>query len=365
MKLKKVLIIFSIILLVLSSVLFATELNIMPRNIMAENEAVYDDDWFYCAEKIDIVEKTIEGNVFLIAKEVVLTDVNIMGSAFIIAEDLKLEGFNSTGSLYTIALKMNTKNVDLANIYAISEDITLNDGTELLKNLYLLSSYCEYNAKTTKNVYIIGEDVEIGNNANVSGMLNVTSSEKPEIPETASIGDFNFVLDTVETDIENVNTKLQIKTAIISALNYILSTIAIAFVVLKLFPAIKEKVNTYSVGDLAVNAAIGLGLVVAVPILIITLLATGVLTKFGFVILWIYILAFVIASPLAVIIIGLMIAKKLDKQEFKYVFGIIALVAVGISVLKLIEGIAGLVGIILGIIGFGSILKLSVNKNKN
>lgn len=362
MKLKKVLIIFSIILLVLSSVLFATESDIMPINLLEEDQAVHDDDLFYCDEKIDLVEKTIEGNVFLIAKEVILTDVNVMGSAYIIAEELKLDGFNASGSLYTISKKITAENTSLANIYSISENIVLDQETELLKNLYLIASGCEYNARTTKNVNIIGDNVRIGENANVLGTLNVFGEIKPEIPETASIGNFNFIEETLEDDVEVVSAGAKLKTAIIGVLNYVIATVVIAFVLLKLVPSVKEKVNLYKAGDLVVNGIIGLGLVVATPILIILLFVTGIFAKIGFTILWIYLLAFVISSPLAVIIIGLMVAKKLDKQEFKYVLGIIAIVAVIVSVLNLVNGISALIGIIMGIVGFGSILKLVLPK---
>ena len=365
MKLKKFFFIFSVLLLVFTTIVFATETEIMPRNIAEENDPIYDDDWFYCAEKIDLVEKTIEGNVFLIAKEVTLTDVNIMGSAYIITENLQLDGFDSTGSLYTISQKMVTKSANLANIYAISENMVLNEGTELFKNLYSIASSCEFNAKTIKNANIIGEEIVIGDKANVSGTLTVSSDEEPNMPKTASIGEYNFILGTTESDIQTVNTGMKVKNAIINSLNYIIGTIAIAFVVIKLFPSIIEKVNTYKSSDVVINAIIGFGLVVATPILAILLIVSGIFSKIGFAILWIYILAFVIASPLAVIIIGIMIAKKLDKKEFKYILGIIAIVALAVSVLKLVEAISGLVMIIMGIIGFGSILKLPLLKNKN
>lgn len=364
MKLKKVFVIFSVLLLVLSSMVLATAADIMPINSIAEDQSVYDDDWFYCDEKIDLVEKTIEGNVFLIAQKVILTDVNVMGSAYIIAEELTLNGVNASGSLYTISKKIDVENSSLANIYSISENIILNQETELFKNLYTIASGCEYNARTTKNVNIIGDNIKIGENANVLGDLNVIGDTKPEIPETASIGNFNFVEESVEEDVEVMSAKVKIKTAIIEVLNYVIATVAIAFVLLKLLPNIKEKANTYQASDLVVSAIIGLVLIFVIPIAIILLLATGILSKLGFAILWIYLLSFVISSPLSVIIIGLMVAKKLDKQEFKYILGIIAIVAAIVAVLNLINGISVFVGVIMGIVGFGLILRLPLAKNK-
>ena len=365
MKLKKVLIIFSMLLVVLSSMLYATATEVMPINEIPEEQNVYDDDWFYCDEEIDLVEKTIEGNVFLIAPKVILTDVNVMGSAYIIAEELTLNGFNASGSLYTIAQKINVENSSLANIYSITTNIVLDQETELLKNLYTIASACEYNARTTKNVNIIGENISIGENANILGDLNVFGDVKPEIPETASIGNFNFVQSNDDVEVEDVSVGTKIKTAIVSVINYVAATVVIAFVLLKLMPSVKEKANAYQTSDLVISAIVGAGLVIATPIAIILLVLTGILSKLGFAILWIYLLSFVISSPLASIIIGLMVAKKLDKQDFKYILGIIAIVAAIVAVLTLINVISAFVGIIMGIIGFGLILRLPLVRNKN
>lgn len=367
MKLKKVLLACLMLIVLSTTIVFATEADVpvttsldsevMPisENI-AEEIQVEENDYFVCEENITLSNLKVLGNLFVVGSTIQMTDVHVEGSIFAVSEKIDLSNVYANGSLYAVGANIVTKSSTLKNIYTVSAGIDVLEGTNIEKNFYSVSENCNFNAIVNNDVGIVGKEVNIGNESAVEGSLNIAASKEPEISSDMNIENYKFEL--LEQEEKNVKTTIDFKTRVLQIIGYVASTVVIAVFVLKYASSTKDKIENYEIANCVKNALIGLVLVIAVPVISILAMCTGIGIRLGFVLLFIYIIALMIATPLACVVISLIIAKKKNIIEFKNIILCTAIVSLIVAVIGSIFILNVLIPIVLGLIGFGTMFVL-------
>lgn len=373
MKVKKLLLLAFLFILMISTVVFATEVKTdddlagVPMPISEEDgiaiedgSKIIDNDYFVCENDIKIKDISVMGNLFIVSKNATVSNVIVSGSVFVVAQSVELTNVQSEGSLYLVAEEVRCEQSLFKNTYTASKTIELLPGTLIRKNIYAYAQDCTYNATANNDVGIFGENIEIGSDAVIGQNLNISSKEEPEIPQSARFGDYNF---QIIKDSDDASVKeFDLGEKITKVLAYIITTVILALVIIKCMPNFKNKVQSYNAKKLVVNALFGLLFVFAIPVLSIFLMTTGFGLRLGFITLLLYILAFMIATPISCILIALLICKKQNKEEEKFVLLYVAITSFIVSILGCIPTLSAIVTILLGLVGFGTIFVLPMSK---
>lgn len=373
MKLKRLLIFILTFIILTSTMVFATEVNSdedlsqVPMLISEENGSPIDEnlknidnDYFVCENNTQIKDISVTGNLFVVCGYVNISNVNVTGSIFVTAESIELTNVHAEGSLYVGAENISCMESSFKNIYTVSRKAQIIQGTIIEKNAYTFAQDCTYNATVNNEAGILGSDIVIGSETVVGQNLNISSKVEPEIPQSASIKNYNFNI--IKDNDKGVGEEFDLYSNIIKILAYTITTIILAIVIIKCMPNFKEKSKNYEVKNFIVNILLGMLFVVIIPVIFIMLMVTGFGIRLGFIILLLYILAFIIATPISCILIALFICKKQNKEDEKSILMYISIIALIVSVLEVIPIISGVVTIILGLLGFGTIFVLPASK---
>lgn len=376
MKLKKILAIILMLVISLSIGVFATTENVVNdfqddetiaeeirSTDVGESDELIDNDYFLLEENIVLENKTILGNAFFMGQTVDITNLDVSGSIFILAQNANISGVKTTGSLYIATEKTIIENAKFKNIYSASRTADIGLGTILDKNVYSVAQDITFNGSANSDVSLAGEDITIGNNAVIEGSLNVSSENEPEIPVSASISDFNFEKSRM-SDEESFQDENKLSSTLRTIITYVLVVGIIAVILVNLAPNFTEKVRNYEIKDFIKSVSLGFAIIVLVPIISIVLAFTGVAFRFSFAILLIYILAFLIATPIACYEIANIIAKKFEKTEKKMIILYTLVVSLVYALVRLIPGIGFILEIVLGLLGYGGIF-LSIIPKKD
>lgn len=373
---KKIVIGFLVFVLLIVSVVFATDVELNDSvedayttisTMELSDKQIIDNDYFYANENLSLDKKAIYGNAFLMGKDVKIKDVDITGSAFVLGEYLELEDVRITGSLYILGEDIQIKNSSFQNIYSLAKDQNIGKGTVLVKNLYSYSKNLEFSGNSNNDVYVSAENVEIGNEAVITGNFEVMSNAKPEIPDSAQIANCNFKLieDGDDDSLSSKKNQINFKEGVSSVIVYVFITLVISAIILKFCPNFVEKMKEKDLGKMVANAGYGILFAIAIPILSIFLMFSVVGVRLGVILLLLYIVLLMISTPIACFGIAISISKKLNKLDTKNVLLIASGTAVVVRVLEMIPMLSGFVKVILGCVGLGTILILNTSKKKD
>lgn len=301
---KRVLAIFCLVILLIPTVIFATG-SYSNDNIMVIDETV-------------AVNGTANGLIMLCGNTI---SSNANGDyGFIAGREVNVSG-NIT-----------------RDAFIVGETVTIEQTGVINRDLYVCASKVIINGAVNRNIYVASSEVLVGDKAYIRGDIHSTTS-KLVINETAN------VLGTVEyKSTTNVSIPEGIKTNVIAVeakdktnkTNTIdvqgelfgLLTIFITFVLLLLLaPGFFRKCdNNYSRNAKKMFASFGIGLLVLVflPIVSIVLMITIVGAPFAFVLLLLYIIAFIIAG-----VVGSYVTVRtiVGENMNKFLTGVIGVVA--------------------------------------
>lgn len=301
---KRVLAIFCLVILLIPTVIFATG-SYSSDNIMVIDETVAVNGTangliMLCGNTIS---SNANGDYGFIAGREVNVSGNITRDAFIVGETVTIE---QTGvinrDLYVCASKVIINGAVNRNIYVASSEVLVGD-----------KAYIRGDIHSTTNKLVINET------ANVLGTVEYKSTTNVSIPEGIKT---NVIAVEVKDKTNKTNT-IDVQGELFGLL-----TIFITFALLLLLaPGFFRKCdNNYSRNAKKMFASFGIGLLVLVflPIVSIVLMITIVGAPFAFVLLLLYIIAFIIAG-----VVGSYVTVRtiVGENMNKFLTGVIGVVA--------------------------------------
>ncbi len=351
LKTRKIICLFFIFFLLLSSVCIATN----TEDAAQENNSTltFINTDLYLANNDVIIDKAVDGNAFIYGQNVTIKN-DIFGDLFVFANSLTIENTATiSGNIFAYA---NSLTVDgkVTDVYALSQNFILGENASIYRDLKLYTDSCNINGIIDKNAYIVANTISFKEDIDglIKGNLNYTSGNEANIPEKAITGEVNFT----QVKNEQLSVSEMIKMYISSFVNVFAYAIIVILLIVNLAPKAADKLTYCLTKRPFVTAGVGIVGVILVPIIAILALITGLLLYLGVALLATYILMLSITISILGIAVGNYFANKLkNKTKTKTVLLSLASVAV-IWLLQLVPYIGTYVSTFTIVFGFGLML---------
>lgn len=348
----------------------AEEQDIMPIDKSTTIEVVEDSS--FKADDILTAEENILGNVFYVGNNVTSKSI-VDGIGFIAGNNVTIEGEKeyviSAGN--NIYVKGNVeKDAFLAgNIIEISGNIN--------RELYAAASSVTITGNIGRKVRIvadeiimegtIGSDVELSaskivikDGATITGTLKYNEDAHTEISDQATVAKLETYAVTKEESIGAI-IKNYIFDFLTSYANLLVVALVLIYFAPKLFENLKLNHSKPSVENYFKLFAKGVLFLFGIPFIIIMLLTTYIGTSLGIILIPIYLILAYISIILTGYVVGELIWTRLFKKESNNYIAILIGVAV-IKLLELVPFLGGIISMLSLFVGIGMVVELVFRK---
>ena len=346
---KKISVLLVILVTILAMPVFALEENLtadnnvtLEKNIAATNfvagnhvktSSEIDGINFVAGNKVSISSK--QDYLFAAGNSVYLKDIETK-DAFVAGNDITIE--SST----------------IRDLYAAAETIEI--ASDISRNAYLAGNTIFINSKIEGDVVVAGEDIELGENAVITGTFKYPKEVKPVIHSKAEIGKKETYKSS--DGVVEIDYNPSPYARIFSKMMSFLSLLLIALLLLLLRKDLYKKIDKTKKEGMEVLKLFGTGFLtlVAAPIMAIIVMITVIGIPLSVLTLMLYgVLIYLSAIPTAYYF-GKWILK--DKIKNDYLLLTVSLLA--IFLVELIPVLGGLVGFISLTVGLGIYVNLLV-----
>ena len=340
---------------VISGNLFATAGTVSIKSDVSYSDEVDKDG----SQKISSINKfpIISGNVFVTANKFVLDPgVEIKGDLFICANEIVLSKSAVVyGNIYAVCNKMDLNCQVSGDLYTSCKDFNMNYYGIVYRDLHINSSNANIGGYAYRNLFISSDSIvttsnficaknlnvenankfvfsgKVQGNATVkSKQIEFKSEENGKNIDCKIIGDFNYTSKNeieISKDIVSGNSNFTKYTSnplkgigsfLINILATLIYVLVAYWIVKKFMPNFFNKLSNVSTKNMLINLAIGLGILVLVPVACILLLITGIGSTLGVVLALLYVVLLLIATPVFTILITEYVkkAKNLNINSF-------------------------------------------------
>ena len=330
-----------------------------------EEPEIHRGDLYLFDTKV-VMDKLVDGNVFIIGQEVEITG-QINGNLFVCANKLTFNNCYVINSIFACANSVYY-NGACNDLYVVSKDIEMTYASFIKRDLKSLSSLIKFKTAVGRDAdllfnnivleekVVLEEEKEAESNIPtivedgvtymlhkpiVYGNLRYSAPSEVSIPEDVITENGSITY----TDMKSQNVSI---TSFLEILNNflvcIVTTIAICIIIKTFTPKFATKLENkkLQVVKLVKCFAIGLASIVAVIILFILLLITQIGIKLGFILTLLFIVLCLLSAPIFAIIItnNLKPVLKLDKKPIFYlVLCLVSIVLYGVTLIPFVGGI--------------------------
>ncbi len=368
-KKSKILFVALFVILLLSSVCFATEDVASAENTAVVTSETNNDqavdtttstaNWvntdLYLSENKVTIDTVVDGNAFVAAKEVTVTG-EIGGDLFVVADKLNIEGGYVYSSIFACVNEITINGV-VYDVYAICNNFNLESNGFVYRDLKVTGANINLNGKIRRDAYISASSLNLNEQSGtiIYGNLKYSTPSEVTIPEGAVSGDVKYSAKSVDTEKET-NVATIILGYVFELLKSLFATFILALILLWLTPKFVNRVGNMSTGKSF--ACLGIGIVSPIALMIVCfLLAISVI---GVKLLLPTILIFAGLSFIAYSIVSIFFGKlftKLLKMDSKVKFILFTLLSnLVLWALTKIPVVGGYIQILIWLFGMGIIL---------
>lgn len=331
------------------------------KQVYEENEnnnLTYEKNFFSFSSNDVTVNKDVYGDVFICTSGTATINAFITGNVFICASSIEIsEDAQISSSLFATSENLNISGTIEGNVYSFCQDFNLAESAYIDYDLFVTSQNININGSIYRDTNISGEEIKISENAYIQGNLNYSSNKEINISEDVVYGKVNY---TDSTYIPKTNYTNKINEWIFSTFAYII----IAIIIFAVCKWIKSKfINLYPdfVKNLPKYLLYGILGLIAIPVISIILLILGVTIPLSFVLLAIYFILMLVASPVFTISVSSLCSDKLKEKltindNLRTILCIIV-ISIIYKLLQLIPIFGSLLTFAVVLIGFGLLTK--------
>lgn len=289
---------------------FAFEVKGGEKYILLENEII-NDDLLVAAGEVTI-NGDVKGDVIAAGGNIKING-DVEGDIIAAGGTIEISG-DTKKSIYAASGNMDISGIISRNLLLASGTLVMTNKSAVGKDAMIASSSSEIYGDVAGNLMASGSDVVIG--GDVDGYVDITSENGPRILSSARIGgDVNYtsVNDIVienNVSVPGIVTKKVPKDErngfeiFTDKLMEFLSLLLVGILVVRLLPETTRNVCNNMKKSLVISGAYGIAGLVAVPILALILMITGVGLPIALIGLAIYITAIYLAKIFASVFIG-------------------------------------------------------------
>lgn len=359
---KKIKVIGLVLLSIIAGLVFLGLEEAQGTTVTIDRGEVIEDNYLFAGMSFEN-NGTIDGSIFAVGETVVIGGT-VKGNAFIAGNTLKVNG-NVEGDIFASGMNIIISGEVNGNVFASGGNVTLLEGAEIHKDLYITASYAVVDGEVLRSAYIGGSDVKI--NGEIGRDLYVDAESVQLYDESVKGEVYEYATNENAGD-SLVSTLLQ---RVFTFTTFIFSTLVIWLLVtfvardknrkLLILTGKKKVVSTIFLFGL-----LGLVLSFIIPLV---LLVSVVGVKIGIAAILLNVVLIYLSVGVAIVGISNVIGKHnptLGKGKNILIVLILALI---IGFLRLIPFISIFVTIPLVLLGYGLIIRsfsynLSDNKNE-
>ena len=344
-----------ILLSIFSTQVFATDSNILDSEDINDIITSYETNYVYTSSDLFLYDTNIEiseiidGNVFAYGSSVNVTG-EVLGDLFVITNSLTIsEDAIIYGNIFTYSSNITISGI-VSDIYAISEDFTLEESGMIDRNLYLMSDATSLYGQIGRDTYISTENLNFGDSVEeiIKGNLNYTSTTDFEVPEGIVGGEINFT--PIETETSSI---------ILSVVSSIITTLIFSFVVIMLSVWLTPKFKDRACEIMSKKSLMAFGIGILVFILIIIISFIFIFFTYGFgisiaiALIALLVLAYAISNTIFSMALGKLIATKLNLNKNVAFVLFSLLIVLALKLIEYIPYIGTPINFIASIVGLG------------
>lgn len=306
---------------------------------------------------------TVNGQVAdsaFIASNYVTTNGSVGDSLKVAGSTINING-NVGSDLFFAGSTVNiSKNVVITDDLSGVAGFVSIDG-KVGKNVKIAGTTVEINGEIDGDAFVIADNVKIGNQAVIKGTLDYRSPKEAEIASGAQIQDIQF-----HKSVSKSNTASEKFKEAFTSFNLIkvFAAIILGLLLIYIFPKNSEKIVRDGFAELGRNVLVGLITAVIIPIALIILLAS----VFGYQVALlsgsVYLTIYLTASAYTGILLGSLIVKLFDKQDYKADWKAVIIGQILFAILVLVPFVGWIINLFLFLVVLGSILKLTYQSVK-
>lgn len=333
----------------------------------SSGETVQPEKNFVSLSSTDVtVTNDVRGDVFICSAGTVTIDsVTIFGNVFICAKDVKISEYAEIySSLFIISDTVNMAGSVNGNLYAMAYEFTLENTAYIDLDLFLNAEKITFEGNVYRDVNLWSEEFSLSENAFIDGNLNYSCQEEITIPDEVVSGSVNYTR-------SNTNQKASLTD---TTFDWIYSTLAYIVFVLVIYVISKtihcKFMKSYSnfVSLLPKYLLYGILGFMATPFVCIILFILGITAPLALILLAIYFTFMLIASASIIITLSMLLADKLKEKitindTARTILCILAFCII-YKLLRLIPIIGFIVSLVVGLLGFGLLVRSTWQKNE-
>ena len=323
-----------------------------------DESTLYDEssDWvnndLYLSGDSVVIDKIVDGNVFVVANEVVVTG-EIGGDLFVCASKLTIDGGYVYSNLFALANEMVVDGV-IYDVYAIANHFTLSENGFIYRDLKVSANVLNISGMIKRDAYVIANTYNFNteNGKLIGGNLNYSAASEIDIPEDLVTGNINFDQKVVKEE----TLSSRILSYVLDIVNNLVFVFIVVLLCLWLAPKFTDRVTTMSTKKAFASFGIGIVAPIIAFLVILLFILSSVFVNVAFASLLILIAICMSGTAFASIYFGSKLAK-LIKFEGKLKLVISSLVvALLIWVIGKIPQVGGFIAFLIALFGIGTLL---------
>ena len=360
-KLKSILFFALVLIVLLSSVVFAdnetpitkadNEAGIMLVDENLETTSNVVSKTLYLADSSVTIDYPVEGNVFVMAQDLTISG-NISGNVFALAQNLKIESTGSINSTLFVCAENVTIDGTVSNVFSMSSSLTINNNARVMQDITAGGSTLKLGGTVGRNANFAFDEINTSDSAMILGDLSY-SSKTAAISEDIVSGTTSF------KQIEEV--KIEPKDIIREKLNSLYTLLVVSLVIVLIvvyaMPKFADKEQKIVENKLAATFGYGSLALILIPFACLLLFFTilGILPAVALFLVYLFIIMQV-ATPLVAIALAKIICQKINKNTKGFTLLFSMLLVLAIWILELIPVLGSIVSLLTAILGLGIIV---------
>lgn len=344
------------------------------------NDEISSDEYDEIIEedivKVDVNENLvyknsyIEGNIFIMStKKVTLDNVDIAGGdVFIFADKVEIKDSTILGNVYVMSDELTLEKTGVFSIYSAVSSKTNFDTAVILREARLSGKDVVINSIIERDLYVFAEDLKISDKSIVLGDL-IARSETKEISEKARI---DGKIDYEKVNFSNESTTSEnIITYLIEKGTEIAIIVLIAIFLLCGFPKFVEVNSSLRLRDFFKSFFTGLLEFLVIIAIAVGLFMTGYGAGYGLILLNLLFIFAILGKIIFMISFAIRLSCKPEKVSRVRAFFATVGIALVVDVIEMISliGTVGIIidvviNIVLALVGLGSIFKVIFTSKK-
>ncbi len=345
------------------------------ENSVISSDQVISGSLFIAGDNVS-VEGIVDGDLFCAGKNVTITG-EVRGDVLCAGQNVTIEGVVE-GNIRSAGQNIRVGGDTGKNITIAGQTITIDDDAVIAGEIVSFSQNLDMNGAVGKSLLASGENVNIngmvnesvrvqannltfGSLSQVKGQTEVVSLNAPQINDGAQVGEVKHEVPTKEDKKISTRRNRNPQSYIGKVLGGTILMWIGGFILVKLFPAFVQKVQSMILSMTGRTALWGAGILFVTPFLVLISFITIIGIPIALTLFLAWIIVLIVSSTFTALAVGKIVLRQLKQEPDSLLRSLLigAPVVVAVTSLPMIGGIFGFLS---ALVGSGAFVRAIVRK---